>query len=98
MDLNKLSPQALKAAIVGGTDGWGQHGSIKGARYAEPVCSKSRRRCKCGCKRRATHRGMNNGISLITACELQVMRWVRDPATAFSVRKRPSPPPHQRAE
>lgn len=91
MDLNKLSPTALKAAVLGGTEGWGSHGSTAGVRYAEPVHPRSRRRCHCGCKRRATHRGMNNGVSLITACEIQVMRWVRDPASAFQVRRRQPP-------
>lgn len=87
VDLNKLSPAALKAAVIGGTEGWGQHASIKGARYCEKAPSRSRRRCSC-CKKRATHQGRVNGISLITACEMQVMLWVKDPEAAFASRRR----------
>ena len=77
-DLNKLSPTALSAALRGGTQDWGQYGSsIDHVRYAEPVDSKSRRRCHCGCKRRATHVGMANGLALTEGCELAVARWVR---------------------
>lgn len=77
-DLNNLSQAARSAAMRGGTAGWGQHGSsIEHTRYAEPTDSRSRRRCHCGCKRRATHVGMANGIALSMGCELAVARWVR---------------------
>lgn len=77
-DLNKLSPSALAAAMRGGTQEWGLHGSaIDHVRYAEPVPAKSRRRCHCGCKRRATHNGMANGVALTDGCELAMARWVR---------------------
>lgn len=78
MDLNKLSKPALSAAMRGGTAAWGSWGSsAHHVRYSEPVDSKSRRRCHCGCKRRATHRGMANGIALMSGCELSVARWVK---------------------
>lgn len=75
--LNDLNPAARSAAMRGGTEGWGWHGSVNHVRYAEAVESKSRRRCHCGCKRRATHRGMANGMALTTACELGIRRWVK---------------------
>ena len=78
-DLNSLSPAALSAAMRGGAMAWGQLGSsIDHVRYVEPVLSKSRRRCHCGCKRRATHLGMANGVCLTIGCELAMARWVRD--------------------
>lgn len=78
-DISKLSPAARSAAMRGGTAGWGQHGSAaEHVRYAEPVWSTSRRRCACGCKKRATHVGMANGLALLRGCELRIRRWVRD--------------------
>ena len=76
-ELDKMTPQARSAAMRGGMDGWGEIGSVAGVRYAEPVESKSRRRCHCGCKRRATHKGMNNDVCLTTACELAIRRWIK---------------------
>jgi hypothetical protein len=77
-ELDKMAPAERSAAMRGGMDGWGQYGSaLKHVRYAVPVDSTSRRRCHCGCKRRATHRGMANGVALVTACELAVRRWVK---------------------
>lgn len=78
LDLNNLSPAALAAAMRGGTETWGQWGSSeKHTRYAQPIDTKSRRRCWCGCKRRATHVGMANGVALTSACELGITRWVK---------------------
>lgn len=78
MALKDLSPTALSAAMRGGTDAWGQWGSAKDhVRYAEPIDTKSRRRCYCGCKRRASYRGMANGICLTIGCELSMQRWVK---------------------
>lgn len=78
VELNKLSKPALSAAMRGGTDQWGTSAnSQRHIRYAEEVSPKSRRRCKCGCNRRATRRGMCNGICLRTGCEMSIMRWVR---------------------
>ena len=68
MDLSKLSPAALAAAMRGGTDGWGQRGSaIEHVRYAEPAHPLMRRRkCHCGCGKRVTHTGMANGVALFS--------------------------------
>lgn len=78
--LNALSPAALSAALRGGTDAWGRWGSaLEHVRYMEPVLPRSRRRCHCGCKRRATHTGKANGVALMKGCELSVARWVREP-------------------
>jgi hypothetical protein len=78
VDLSKLSRPALKAAMKGGTEDWGQHGSAAAhVRYSEPLPSSSRRRCFCGCERRQTHRGMANGVCLTSACKLGIARWVR---------------------
>lgn len=48
------------------------------ARYMQPVPPRSRRRCKCGCRKRATHIGMANGVGMVSACELYARRWIRD--------------------
>jgi hypothetical protein len=77
MDIDELSKRGRSAAMRGGTDGWGAHGSVDHARYSEPVEPRSRRRCHCGCKRRATHKGMANGVCLTQACELGIARWVK---------------------
>ncbi len=77
--LNELSPQALSAAMRGGMQAWGQWGSsVDHIRYAEPISGRRRRMCHCGCRKRSTHRGAANGITLMTGCELHVRRWVRD--------------------
>lgn len=78
-DLNELSRAALSAAMRGGTAGWGQIGSaLDSIRYAEPQEPQRRKKCYCGCGKRATHRGMANGVCLMIGCELYVRRWVRD--------------------
>ena len=78
MKLNYMAQAERSAAMRGGTDGWGQIGSCTGhVRYAMPAPPRSRRRCYCGCKRRATHRGMANGVCLTMVCELAVRRWVK---------------------
>lgn len=79
VELAKLPPTALSAAMRGGTAGWGQRASaVEHVRYAEPVRPQSRRRCHCGCRRRATHAGKANGVALTMGCELRIARWVRD--------------------
>lgn len=78
--LNDLSPQALKAFMENGGDGWGQWGSAdEHSRYSHPYDKKDRRRrmCHCGCRKRVTHAGMANGICLMSGCELTVARWVK---------------------
>lgn len=78
-DLGKLTPAARSAAMRGGTELWGKYGSATDhVRYMEPLPPKSRKRCGCGCKKRATHMGMANGVGLFRACELRIRRWVRD--------------------
>lgn len=63
---------------------WGSRGSAtEHRRYLEPVDGRSRRRCSCGCKTRATHRGMANGVCLMSGCEFFVRRWVRDGISVF---------------
>lgn len=77
-NLNDLSPAARSAAMRGGMDGWGQVGGLPGhIRYMEPMPSTSRRRCSCGCKRRATRLGMANGVGLCSGCEMKIRRWVK---------------------
>lgn len=76
--LNNLPAAALAAAMRGGIEGWGQWASAAAhVRYAEPIRPRSRRRCHCGCKRRATYNGMANGIALVSGCELAIARWAR---------------------
>ncbi|CAB3764153.1 hypothetical protein LMG29542_04795 [Paraburkholderia humisilvae] len=79
-DLSKLGRLALSAAMRGGTEGWGIHGSSRDhIRYSEPLERRRgrRRRCYCGCGNPVTHRGMANGVCLTQACELGITRWVR---------------------
>jgi len=57
---------------------WGLYASAtEHRRYSEPLPTTSRKRCSC-CRRRATHRGMANGLALMRGCDLRVRRWVRD--------------------
>lgn len=81
VDLDKLSPAALKAAMTGGTAEWGQRASaIEHVRYIQAIVGRrGRRKCYCGCNRRATHLGMANGIALAHGCEMAMRRWVVDP-------------------
>lgn len=53
-------------------------GSVRGLRCMRPVPPTSRRRCSCGCKRRATHFGLGDGVALTRGCEFYIRRWVRD--------------------
>lgn len=81
LDLNTLSPQALSAAMRGGTQAWGRIGSSeRHVRYAEEKPKKpgGQRKCHCGCGGRATHVGKANGMALASGCELTIKRWVRD--------------------
>ena len=79
-DLNNLSRPALAAAMRGGTACWGVVGSSREhVRYSEPLPKRPgrRRTCYCGCELRVTHAGRANGVTLTTACELGIARWVR---------------------
>lgn len=53
-------------------------GSADGHRSIIEAPKTSRRRCYCGCGKRATHTGLGDGIALMGGCELSVRRWVRD--------------------
>ena len=76
--LNKLHPNALSAAMRGGTDGWGVIADANNMiRYFVPAKSTSRRLCHCGCGKRATHMGMVNGVGMTQACGLGIRRWVK---------------------
>lgn len=83
-DLNKLSRQALAAAMKGGTAGWEHIGSSADhVRYTEhlPKRRGRRRDCHCGCGGRVTHALMANGLALGQACEFAAARWVRTGVT-----------------
>lgn len=56
------------------TMAWGS--ATEHRRYIEPVELNARRQCRCGCKQRASHRGMANGVCLTMGCELSMRRWV----------------------
>lgn len=36
-----------------------------------------KRLCDCGCKTKATHTGLCNGVVMIAGCELSMRRWVK---------------------
>lgn len=62
-------------ALLAPTEVWAS--STAHRRYIEPV--KTRSRCWCGCKQRATHHGMARGVALTRPlCEFAARRWVRD--------------------
>lgn len=83
MKLSDLHPNALSAAMRGGTESWGTWGSVnEHIRYAQPVSSRGR--CHCGCKGRRTHNGMCNGVALASGCEFYVRRWVNAGRSALS--------------
>ncbi len=78
-DLNKLSPEALKAAMRGGTAEWGQRASAtEHLLYVQPNAAQRRRKCYCGCGGRMTHGAFANGIILMGGCELSCRRWARE--------------------
>lgn len=82
-DMKSLSANALSAAMRGGMETWGQQSNaFEHVRYCEPVSSLSRRRCPC-CRKRATHRGMANGIALVAGCEFRMRRWVKSPLSIY---------------
>jgi len=92
VDLNKLSKPALSAAMRGGTEGWGEMGSsTMNVRYIDLAPPRSRRRCHCGCEGRATHRGLANGVCLVSGCQMAILRWVKTGST--KVRTAPAPRP-----
>lgn len=78
-DLNSMHPSELRAAMKGGTEGWGEVGSAeRHVRYMVALPKiKARRQCSCGCGGKATHVGAANGLGLLRGCELSMMRWVK---------------------
>lgn len=80
-DLAKLSPQALRAAMRGGTAEWGSRASItEHVGYVEPQTARRHfRKCYCGCGAKAKYRAMFNGICMGEGCEMSMHRFVRDP-------------------
>lgn len=59
---------------------WGAYGDADvHERYMDVYQFQHHRRlCGCGCKTKATHVGMCNGVALTQGCELSIRRWVRD--------------------
>lgn len=53
--------------------------AIEHERYALPLASRKRCRQSANCTNRVTHRGMANGVCLMSGCEFHVYRWVRNP-------------------
>jgi hypothetical protein len=100
MNLSKLHPKALAAAMKGGTDGWGTVADARAnVRYSVPVKPTSRRRCHCGCNRRATLMGMANGLGMVSGCELAIARWVKiGEITPHKTPNTSSPDPNDRRE
>jgi hypothetical protein len=68
-----------KATLAGKIDSDGtRFGSADGSRSMVAIGSRSRSRCDCGCDARATHVGLGDGCALMSGCEMEVRRWVRD--------------------
>jgi hypothetical protein len=87
-ELNKLSRAGLEAAMRGGTKEWGERASIiEHIMYVEPQTARGRHylKCRCGCKKNATHRAMANGICMSEGCEFSMQRWAKQ-ANASRVR------------
>lgn len=80
-ELKTMSASALKAAMTGGTAGWGQIASSEtNVRYAEPWPKeqrKGRRMCRYGCRKKSTHTGRANGLTLTQGCQMSIARWVK---------------------
>lgn len=78
VDLNKLPPQALRAAMATGTESWGRFGSAEAHQlYVLPLPNKERkgrRMCRCGCRKMATHYVAANGVGLASGCEMEAHR------------------------
>jgi hypothetical protein len=81
VELNKLPPEALKAAMRGGTAEWGRRASAaEHVLYVQKNDAQKRRRCHCGCGGRKTHGAFANGIILMGGCEMSCRRWAKAPA------------------
>jgi len=74
-----IEREELRARAAGLIDSDGiRSGSVNGHRTLTRLPSTSRKRCSCGCGKRATHVGLGDGLALMSGCELRVRRWVRD--------------------
>lgn len=85
-DLSKLSPQALSAAMRGGTAEWGQRASInEHVGYVEPQDARRGHylKCHCGCGGKAKFRSMFNGICMYEGCELSAHRFARQDRISY---------------
>ena len=83
VDLNKLSPSALKAAMNGGVDSRGKCGSAtEHTLYVDAIPSevnKQRwRMCSCGCRKKSRYALYANGVALGSGCQFLMMRWLRE--------------------
>lgn len=79
-DLSKLSPEALRAAMRGGTAEWGQRASIEEhVGYVEKQTARGPHYCKChcGCEKKAKYRAMFNGICMYEGCEMSAHRFAK---------------------
>lgn len=78
VDLNKLPPAALRAAMSTGTDAWGSFGSAEQHQlYVLPLPKsgrKGRRMCGCGCRKMSTHYVAANGVGLASGCGMEAHR------------------------
>lgn len=80
VDLNKLSPRALSAAMKGGTKEWGERASIhEHVGYVERQTARGPNylKCHCGCGQKAKYRAMFNGICMSEGCEMAMHRFAR---------------------
>lgn len=81
VELNKLSPPALKAAMKDGTSSYGTWGSAtEHTLYVEALppeyVNRHWRMCRCGCRKRARYAAKGNGVALASGCEFSMRRWV----------------------
>jgi hypothetical protein len=89
-NLNDLSPEALKAAMEGGTKDWGSWASTEHHRLYVQKNTLRRmymRKCRCGCGGRQTHGAYANGIILMSGCEMDARRWAKAANSKQTVRK-----------
>lgn len=56
-------------------------------RYMQNTDSGSRKKCHCGCGKKATKLGMANGVCLSIGCDLYIRRWIRDGVDARTINK-----------
>jgi hypothetical protein len=87
VDLNKLSPAALSAAMRSGSIEWGERASVfEHVVYVEPQDARGRYylKCRCGCEGKAEYRAMANGICMSEGCELSMRRFAAATRNAAS--------------